>query len=203
MKKGIVLTISILVVSLFIGGAILYYVFNPSVLEVKGGDNYKGREGLLQELGDAETYMYIFPDMDINSINIKEYYCRITEQFMEDAYDVYLDYELDEVGYQKEKARIQSLSVSYKDKTQYIKKVEISSKYDTYVASWHKNRAYEYILFDDDSCKIICVYTQYHMPQSDVYRKEYLLEEDEIENVVGENFCMYWFKVDGMSEIRP
>lgn len=171
---------------------------------------FTGREDILykyvtvDEDGEEHTIVHngllVFPEEHMDSIDVKDYYFSYVNGF-NPCYEIFLEYQLDEQEFEKEKTRIENISLHYEGMVQDIVHVPDACELDAYVAAW--GWLYEYALIDEENNRIICVYVQvYHPKRWNYIPEEYRLDTSVLgeylgTNVVDEqtadNFTIYYF----------
>lgn len=162
---------------------------------------FTGREDLIyKEVAadeDGKEYplvhsgLLVFPEENMGSINVKNFHFRYINS-LDPCFEIFLEYQLDEEEFKKEKARIEKISLNYEGMVQDIVHIPGASEFDTYVTAW--GHTYEYALVDEENNKIVCVYAQFANPKRwNFVPEEYKLETSVVEEQLEEGFTLYFF----------
>ena len=152
---------------------------------------------------DLDSNLSVFPERitdDMAEVNFES--SLTTGLFDTDGY-IFLGYTLEKEKFDKEVARLQELEVeieNYDGKT-HTNKVMYSRKeynYPAYITIDGYADTYEYVLIDEDNCRIICMYLAYYN-EGDFTHEEYLKVDkscyEDYDNL--EEFSMYNHSIDG------
>ena len=205
-KTIIIITICVVLVMMIatVGLWFLKQLFASEPTIKQGAEEYKGRAAYFEDESEGfYSHLLIFPEKELEGMEIKKYYYSEEVSLFDNFYSIYLEYTLDDENYQKEKERLGNLSMEYKGKQQYIEQIEHENFDAVYVAAWSEMRTCEYALLNEENNKIVCVFSQISELDNSVIPEQYLLDKDVMKDKFGEYFDIYYFKDGAGTYVMP
>lgn len=201
--KKIIIILGINISFICIGLFLLYValekldqIFEEDEIEITSPDQFLGRDDLLNaESADYHSYLLVFPNKITEGMKVEKYYYH-ESPLLNTLYTIILEYTLDDELYDKEKSRLSELKMIYNGEEKNILTVNTGSpNKNCYLAIYDENGNNEYAFTDDETHRIVCVFTQYdgfdRIPEEDQLKtfdlSKDLWESDEIA------YNMYWF----------
>jgi hypothetical protein len=192
---------------------LLYFALNKwnkllreEEVEITATDQFLGRDALLKaESADYHSYLLVFPERITDGMKVEKFYYHESPSF-NTLYTIYLEYTLDGDSYEKEKTRLSKLKMSYDGEEKTIFPVDTGTPSKScYVAIYDDYGNYEYAVTDDETKRIVCVFTQYdgfdRIPKEDQLTTFHLAKELwETDKVA---FDMYFFQQQSGNRIMP
>lgn len=137
------------------------------------------------------SHLLIFPSELPGSAQIEDYNYYCSDKGLDSSYQMILEYSLSAEDFQKEKQRLSTLSVTYKDKTNKVLYATTGFDYPAYVTVFNNNETYEYALLDAANNRIICVFSQFQNLEKGQLDENYLPSESFVTSNPG--YSMYYF----------
>lgn len=192
--------------TLFVAILVLFVVQGCAVEieQIDYAERYQGREKYFTvEYEDYFSHLLCFPELDYTSMEVVDYSYEYEAMGFDSKYFIFLEYKLNEDEYILEKERVKDIQIQYDNLVNNIKVLDYKEMCEVYLLSWWENRAYEYAIFDDDECSVVCIYSQLEAPSLEKIEECYLLENDDVKAVVEENFSIYYFQRDDGNYVLP
>lgn len=204
-KIIIIVVCAVLILIIAVAGLwFLKQLFVPELTIIQGAEEYEGRAAYFEDESEGfYSHLLIFPEKELEGMEIQNYYYSEEVSLFDNFYLIYLEYTLSDEIFQKEKVRLENISMEYKGKQQHIKEVEHEVFDAVYVAAWSEMRTCEYALLDEDNNKIICVFSQINELDNSVIPEQYLLDKEEMKREFGEYFDIYYFADGTGSYLMP
>lgn len=203
----IVAVASLLLVFIFFKPIIKKYICSigqESVVQINDASQYQGRNAFFDvEYEDYKGHLLGFPEETAEELEIERYYYYRDELALDNTYKIFLSYHLNQKEYEKEKERVGGVHVTYQGEEHRPIYTEQGFDYPAYVMSYKKDGVYEYVLFDDEKQRIICIYSQMGDWKRESFAKEYMPVNFSLPEQYKDGYNMYYFKTEKGNEVLP
>lgn len=180
---------SLVVVSCIIGAMLIYiivvygWLFGIGAAKNIWGDSYETKDikeymkfnHIQAERVEIRSNLDIFPKSIENETSGYSYYYYCDDKgLLDNKYQMYLEKIYSQQEFEIEKERLARIETNINGNTQKVKYNEKDFKFPAYVAIYADDFTYEYALIDEESKKIIYVYTRFMNEKDIEFDKVYL-----------------------------
>jgi len=160
-----------------------------------------------KEQEQLSSYLMVFPKALPHSAKVEDYYYFCSDKGLDNTYQIYLEYALDETDYTTEIKRLSQISMKYKGAVQKVIQDTTGFNYPAYITIFDNYNSFEYALTDDINHKIVCVYSHRMDIDTNIVDKNYLPKgftiPDKLIDPKWEGYNMYQFPLNNDGRIMP
>jgi hypothetical protein len=203
---GVFLLFYTIIIKLIIGGVFTFgHEFKTEDISQYG--IYSGH--IEKEKEQLTSYLMVFPKTLPHSAKVEDYYYFCSSKWLDNTYQIYLEYTLDKIDYVAEVKRLSEISIKYK-RTGAVNNIIYDTtgfNYPAYITIFDSYNSFEYALTDDINHKIVCVYSQRIGIDAKIvdakYRSNNFTIPTKYRAPKGQGYNMYYFPLDDNARIIP